>query len=223
MENYIVKIRSIRNITHDVLQIETNKPGQISFTPGQATEISINKEGWRNKTRPFTFTSLPGDDHLQFTIKTYPARKGVTNELLTLKVNDELILNDVFGTIAYRGEGTFIAGGAGITPFISILRFLRNEHKTGNNRLIFANKTLGDIILKEELTDLLGSNFINILSDEHVKGFPYGFITTSFLEDNIADLNKNIYLCGPPRMMVLVEKMLAELNIDEKLIIKETF
>ena len=96
MENLNVKITSIGHITQDVLQIFTEKPQQLDFTPGQATEVSINKEGWQNEKRPFTFTSLPNDDFLQFTIKTYPAHKGVTNELLQLKKNDELILHDVF-------------------------------------------------------------------------------------------------------------------------------
>jgi ferredoxin-NADP reductase len=85
MENLNVKILSIGHVTHDVLQIFTERPQQLDFNPGQATEISINKEGWQNERRPFTFTSLPSDDYLQFTIKTYPSHKGVTNELLRLK------------------------------------------------------------------------------------------------------------------------------------------
>ena len=146
MKNITVKIISIGHITHDVLQIFTEKPKELSFTPGQAAEISINKDGWQDEKRPFTFTSLPNDDYLQFTIKTYPAHKGVTNELLQLKKNDELILHDVFGAIAYKNEGIFIAGGAGVTPFISIFRYLRSKNEIGDNKLIFANKTKDDLI-----------------------------------------------------------------------------
>ena len=101
--------------------------------------------------RPFTFTCLPNDDYLEFTIKTYPSHKGVTNELLQLKQEDELILHDVFGAIAYKGEGVFIAGGAGVTPFISIFRFLRSKNEIGGNKLIFANKRKADIILKARI------------------------------------------------------------------------
>src|ERR1051325_10044981 len=104
MEKHVVKIKSIDHVTHDVLKIVTEKPGTYNFTPGQATDVSINREGWQNQTRPFTFTCLPDDDYLEFTIKTYPSHKGVTNELLQLKQNDELILHDVFGAIAYKGE-----------------------------------------------------------------------------------------------------------------------
>jgi len=78
MKQHLVKIKSINHLTYDVLQIVTEKLQQFNFTPGQATEISINKEGWQNEKRPFTFTSLSHNDYLQFTIKTYPSRKDVT-------------------------------------------------------------------------------------------------------------------------------------------------
>ncbi|OGV36555.1 MAG: flavodoxin reductase [Lentisphaerae bacterium GWF2_45_14] len=223
MKNHYVKIKSIRHITRDVLQIDVEKPEQLQFIPGQATEISIDKEGWQDEKRPFTFTSLPHEDYLQFTIKTYPSHKGVTNELLQLKKNDQLILHGVFGTIAYKNEGLFIAGGAGVTPFVSIFRYLQFKNKIGNNTLIFANKTKDDIILKSEFEKILGKNFINILSDEDVKGYSRGLITEKFLKANIKDCGKNVYLCGPPPMMDAIEKFLLNLHVDEKLIIKEVF
>ena len=223
MQQYPVRIRSIAIITHDVLQITTEKPKDYSFVPGQATEVSINKSGWENKNRPFTFTCLPDDDHLEFTIKTYPAHKGVTNELLQLKKDDELLLHAVFGAIAYEGEGVFIAGGAGVTPFISIFRHLHRKNETGNNKLIFANKTRTDIILEEEFTKLLGKNFVNILSDEKVDGYANGLITEDFLKANINTTDGPIYVCGPPPMMEAIEKHLYDLQIKEKRIIKEAF
>jgi ferredoxin-NADP reductase len=221
METLKVKILSIRHITHDVLQIDTEKPLNFDFIPGQATDISINKEGWQDKNRPFSFTSLPQDDFLQFTIKTYPTHKGVTNEMLSLKKNDELILHDIFGTIAYKSEGIFIAGGTGVTPFISIFRFLKSKNEVGNNKLIYANKTKDDIILRNEFEELLGKSFINILSEEETGEYLHGLITENLIRDNLTDLNKNIYLCAPPRMMILVKKILSDLGIDSKLIILE--
>ncbi len=223
MEQYFVKIKSIEKITHDVLKIVTEKPNAYYFTSGQATEISINKPGWENERRPFTFTCLPEDNYLEFTIKTYQSHKGVTNELLQLKQNDELILHDVFGTIAYKGEGVFIAGGAGVTPFISIFRFLQSKNEIGGNKLIFANKAKTGIILEQEFKHLLGNNFINILSDEKADGYAHGHITEEFLRENINDLKKRIYLCGPESMMEAVEKQLSNLGVEAKSIIKEEF
>ena len=223
MRQHLVKIKSIKHITHDVLQIVTEKPKQYNFTPGQATEVSINKTGWKNEKRPFTFTCLPDNNYLEFTIKTYPSHKSVTNELLQLKKNDEIILHDVFGAISYKGEGVFIAGGAGVTPFISIFRYLQSKNKIGNNKLIFANKTKTDIILEQEFKKLLGNNFINILSDEKTNEYAYGRITEDFIKVNSGRINKIFYVCGPPPMIEVIEKYLVHLKVDERHIVKEEF
>jgi len=184
-------------------------------------ELSLNKKGWKNEKRPFTFTSLPDNPYLEFTIKTYPSHKGVTNELLNLKENDEFILHDVFGAINYRGEGVFIAGGAGVTPFICIFRYLQSKNNTGDNKLIFANKTFGDIILADEFKKMLDKNFINILSDEIVAGYAHGQITEGFLKAHINHATKNVYICGPEPMIDAVEKQLSNLGINKNGIIKE--
>lgn len=223
MKQQLVKIKSINNITHDVLQIVTDKPLSYDFTPGQATEVAINNNKWKNEKKPFTFTSLPNNNYLEFTIKTYPSHKNITNELLQLKTNDELILHEVFGVIAYKGEGVFIAGGAGVTPFISIFRYLKSKKEIGNNKLIFANKTKADIILQNEFENLLGDNFINVLSDEKENGYLHGLITEDILKTYINGKAKYVYVCGPPPMMKSIEKQLEHLKVDEKFIIKEEF
>ena len=113
---YKLPIIDIQPITHDVKQFTLSKPDNYSFTPGQATEVSIDKNGWRDEKRPFTFTSLPEEEKLEFIIKIYNDHDGVTNQLNTLTTNDHLIIDDPWGTIQYQGKGTFLAGGAGVTP-----------------------------------------------------------------------------------------------------------
>lgn len=221
MESHIVKIKSIGKVTHDVLKIVLQKPGNYTFTPGQATEVAINKEGWTEERRPFTFTCLPEDDYLEFTIKTYPSHNGVTNELLKLQPGDELILHDVWGAISYRGEGIFIAGGAGITPFLSIFRYLHSVNKINGNKLIFANKTKADIIHEEEFKELLGDAFINILSDETVAGYEHGFITETFLKKNLPAARGKFYVCGPPPMMDAIQQILTNLGVGEDSVVVE--
>ncbi len=221
MESHIVKIKSIDKITPDVVKIVLEKPAKYIFTPGQATEIAINKPEWTEEKRPFTFTSLPEENDLEFTIKTYPSHKGVTNELLNLKPGDELILHDVWGAIAYKGEGVFIAGGAGITPFLSIFRHLHSLNKIAGNKLIFANKTKADIIHEQELKDLLGDSFINILSDEAITGYEHGMITQKFLKENIGSVDKIFYVCGPPPMMDAIQGYLTNLGVGENAVVVE--
>lgn len=216
-----VKILSIDKINHNVLRIVTEKPVGFVFSPGQATEISISKPGLQDERRPFTFTSLPEYDHLEFTIKTYPERRGVTNELLLLKRGDELILHDVFGAITYRGKGVFIAGGAGITPFISILRSLQVKNEITGNKLIFSNHTREDIILQSELRQMLGKDFINILTREKTNEYPYGRINEQFLGRYIENFDQQFYVCGPPPMMDTVLPLLRKLGVREEAMVIE--
>jgi ferredoxin-NADP reductase len=141
--------------------------------------------------------------------------------LLHLKQNDELVLHGVFGSITYTEEGVFIAGGAGITPFISILRDLKAKNGIGKNMLVFANKTKADIILEDELKTILGKAFINILSDEKVEGYYHGRVTEEFLRANITNFNQQFYVCGPPPMIKDVEKLLIHLGVRKEHITKE--
>ena len=221
MKSYIEKIVSIDKVTHDVLKIVLNKPANYSFTPGQATEVSINKEGWKDEKRPFTFTCLPDDSLLEFTIKTYPDHSGVTNELRSLQPGDELIIRDVWGAITYKGEGLFIAGGAGVTPFIAIFRHLQQQKKIGNNKLIFGNKTKADIIYRQEFRNMLGDNFINILSDEKKEGYAHGMIDRKFLEKHKEASLKKFYVCGPPPMMKAIEGILSEMGVASDAVVVE--
>jgi ferredoxin-NADP reductase len=221
MEEHIVKIIDITKVTHDVKRFQIEKPEGYSFLPGQATEISINTPKWKNEKRPFTFTCLNTASFLEFTIKIYPEHNGVTAELGKLKTGDELIIRDVWGAITYKGKGVFIAGGAGVTPFISIFRDLQTKNEISGNRLIFANKTKADIILEAEFQKLLGKDFVNILSDENIDGYSHGWINEAFLKSIVTDFNTKFYVCGPPPMMDAVKKILANLGVSGNEIVLE--
>lgn len=221
MEEHIVRILDLEQVTQNVRRFRVEKPDGYTFIPGQATEISVNKPELINKKGPFTFTCRNSDHYLEFTIKIYPQRQGKTNELGKLKVGEELIIRDVWGTIAYKGKGVFIAGGAGITPFIAIFRDLETRNEVDGNRLLFANRTKEDIINEDEFRRLLGENFINILSDEQAEGFEYGFVDDNFLNKYITDFSQKFYICGPPPMMKAVLAHLKMLEVSEDSIIKE--
>ncbi|MBN2863100.1 MAG: hypothetical protein JXN62_08065 [Bacteroidales bacterium] len=218
MEEHIVRILDVEKVTHDVNRYRVEKPYGYSFIPGQATEVSINTPELKNEKRPFTFTCLNREPYLEFTIKIYPSHNGVTNELGKLKTGDELIIRDVWGAINYKGKGVFIAGGAGITPFISILRDLQVKDEIAGNILLFANKTKEDIILHNELKNMLGNAFINILSEEKAEGYFHGMISENFLKEQIVDLHSNYYVCGPPPMIDSVLKQLSDLGVSTDLV-----
>ena len=209
---HIVKIISVQPVTHNVRRFRFEKPEGYHFHPGQATEVSINKEGWKDERRPFTFTSLNEWPYLEFTIKIYSDHPGVTNELGSLKEGDELIIRDVWGAIAYKGEGYFIAGGAGITPFIAILRQLKKDNKVASNQLYFSNKTENDIILHEELNTILGKNAHYIVTDSNDHRYQKSYINKAFLEKEISDFKKPFYICGPDKMVSDISGILTELG-----------
>jgi ferredoxin-NADP reductase len=200
MEN-IVRLIEIFQVTHDVKCFRAEKPPGYKFLPGHATDLSINKPGFEKETRPFTFTALTSEPYLEFTIKRYAERHGITDKLHHLKPGDELIVRDSWGAIDYKGPGYFIAGGAGITPFIAILRSLHLENRMEDNRLFFSNKTAADIIYKEELIKILGKNVVFCLTRDNTDGFENRRIDEKFIRKNIPDFNRHFYICGPDPMV----------------------
>lgn len=220
---HIIKIQDIGFITHNVLHIKTDRPANYSFSPGQATEVAINQEEWKNEKRPFTFTSLPEDGFLEFTIKVYPSHDGVTDQLQTLEIGDTFIIGDSWGAISYKGPGVFLAGGAGVTPFISILKNLRQQGSLEGNKLLFGNKRERDIILQGQFEQWLGKDFINILSDEQSSKFDHGYMDTSFIKKHVENAEKYFYVCGPPPMMDSVLKSLKQLEVPNQKIVTEDF
>ena len=222
-EEHIVKILKTEYVTHNVKRFTLSKPDSYKFKPGQATDIVINLPEWKEERRPFTFTSLNEWNHLEFTIKIYSDHNGVTNKLGTLLAGDELILHDIWGAIRYKGEGIFIAGGAGVTPFIAIFRQLQEDRKLGNNKLIFSNRTVKDIILKDEFEKMLGENFINTITGEKTEKYDNRKIDESYLKEKIKDLSQYFYICGPDAMIENVKDILLHLGADENKIVIEQF
>ena len=221
MKEYIVKIITTEFVTHDVKRFTVEKPKGYTFKAGQATEVSINKPEWKGEKRPFTFTSLNDWKELEFTIKIYEEHNGVTNQMGKLQTGDEIIIRDVWGAITYKEKGVFIAGGAGITPFIAILRQLEADKELKGNKLIFSNKTSADIILKEEFEKILKNDFYTVLTREHVIGFIDRRIDESYLKDTIKNFSQHFYICGPETFVKSIQAILVDLGAKSDAVIIE--
>lgn len=209
---HTVRIQSVGDVTHNVKRFRTDKPAGYEFTPGHATEVSINKEDWKDEKRPFTFTSLTQDPFLEFTIKIYPDHHGVTEQMGKLEPGDELVIRDTWGAIEYKGPGYIIAGGAGITPYIAILRNLQHQGNLDGLTLFFSNKTDKDIILKDELDAILGENARYVITDQKDTTHIRSYINKDFLKENIDDFKARFYVCGPPEMTEEINGVLKELG-----------
>ncbi|NBC82237.1 MAG: flavodoxin reductase [Bacteroidetes bacterium] len=217
MEKHTARILDIANITHDVKRFRIEKPEGYTYEPGQATEVAIHKPEMENEGRPFTFTGLNEEDTLEFIIKIYNDHDGITKEFGKLQKGDELLIEDAWGAITYKGPGTFIAGGAGVTPFIAILRDLAKKGQLADNMLIFSNKTKKDIILHDEFSKILGNKFVNVLTQEESKKFEKRRVNKSYLQEKITNFDQPFYVCGPDGFVTDISKVLKELgaNPDE--------
>lgn len=211
---YKLKILKTNFITHNVKRILVEKPKDeyFMYKPGQATHLSINKPGWEDKKRPFTFTSLNNWPELEFTVKIYDKREAVTHEMGKLVEGDELILHDVFDTIQYKGPGIFLAGGTGITPFIAIFRALLASGNLRGVALLYSNKTQEDIIYGKELHEMLGNAYVNVFTRQGVIGFREHRIDRQFLIDNIGNFDYKFYVCGPRDFTDDITKHLVSLG-----------
>lgn len=215
------KILMTEFVTHDTKRFILEKPETIEYKPGQACEISIDKDGWRNEKRPFTFTSLNNDEVVEFIIKRYDEHDAVTKELHELEPGEYLLLSEAFGAITYKGKGVFIAGGAGVTPFIAILRDLNKKDEVKGNKLIFSNKTSKDIILEKEFREMLGDDLILTLTDEVNKNYYNQRINKEFIKEHVNDFSRKFYVCGPPKFVKDITQFLKELGADTQNVVIE--
>ncbi|HMC96964.1 MAG TPA: hypothetical protein VKG92_04890 [Flavobacteriales bacterium] len=221
MEKHVVSILHTEFITPNVKRFTLERPTGFTFEPGQATDVSINKPGWEDQLRPFTFTNLPGAKRLEFTIKIYDAHHGVTEQLGLLHAGDELILHEVFGAIAYKGPGFFIAGGAGVTPFIAILRDLHDRKQLRGNTLLVSNQSADDVILDDEFTKMLGKHFLKVFTRQHVIGFRERRIDRDTLIALVEDFDQHFYVCGPDDFVKDINAMLLSLGATSESLVFE--
>ncbi len=216
-----VEIIETAEVTHNVRRFKFERPQGFDFEPGQATEVAVDRDGWRDEKRPFTFTSLRDWDHLEFTIKIYPGHDGVTEQLGKLQAGDHLLIDDAWGTIQYKGKGTFIAGGAGVTPFIAILRDLADKGDIDGHKLIFSNKSERDIILREEWEAMDGLQCLFVVTDDSDSDLPHGRIDEAFLRENVTGLDQQFYVCGPDAMVKDIKQALRNLGADADALVFE--
>ncbi len=221
MNSYRAQLLMSGFVTHDVHRYIFTRPEGFCFKPGQGTEIAVAAEDSRDARRPFTPTSLPDEAALEFTIKSYPEHHGLTARLARLEPGTEFVLTPAFGTITYRGPGTFIAGGAGITPMLAIVRQLAREGTLSGHRMLFSNKTPADIICEKELRHYFGSDLVLTCTRESGPGYLDRRIDQDLLSKHVADFGQHLYVCGPPAFVKNITSVLERLGAEPETLIFE--
>lgn len=220
MNGEIIKIIKTEYITPNVKRFTLQKPEGFTYLPGQAVELSINKNGATDDLRPFTLTSIETDQTLEFIIKIYESHHGFTEQLAKLLPGDELLIHEPFGAIQYNGPGLFIAAGTGITPFISIFREFVQKQRPLKSSLLFANRTIDDIILPVDLTGTFGLRYFNILSEPQKPETPQ-YIDKSLLAQHVSENYPYYYICGPDQFVAATIENLVSFGISRDRIVFE--
>jgi len=213
-------LRSIEPVTHDTHHLVFDRPDGFEYKPGQGVELSVLKAGWEDEGRPFTPVTLPHEDTLEFVIKSYPEHDGVTEQIGKLSPGDKVRIKGPFGAIADEGPGVFIAGGAGVTPMIAILRKRLDENGTlDGSTLVFANKTADDIIWRDKFEAMDGLTTAFVV-DSPGADVPQQRLTRDYLRQFV-EPETRCYLCGPPPMMEAVRTALHDIGVESDQIVEE--
>lgn len=202
---------------------------KYEFIPGQYVEVkppSIKGHG-----KCYTISSVPGDETICLTIK----RKGeVSSALIDMCIGDEITFDGPYGNF-YPSENmndlVMVAGGIGVTPFLSVIRSKLESGKNSRIALIYSNKTKGDIAFFDELNEmakkysqfeviycLTQENAVNPLISEYFR------INKQIFERYTAPVNdKCYYICGSIGFVNDMWKLLKELGVLEEFIFTESF
>lgn len=209
-----------------------------SFHPGQFASIRVMDNGKWSKPHPFTISGAPGDS-LQMTIKK--SGRFTTEIIPSLTQDSQIQCAGPFGVfckdIALREEVVMIAGGVGITPFLSVLRHFSKTDAKNICTLFWCNKTFADAFAASELEEIarkINLTIIHVLSREinpdiyyeedkpNIK-FERGRFSRDMLAQHIHSTTASFYLCGPSGMQETVLEELSAYGIAPDSVEKEEF
>lgn len=220
------KVKSISQNTHDTFTITID--GHKNFEAGQFCFLRLNKNKLHAR-HPFTVSSMPGED-MTFTIKLAGRFTQTAKEL---KPGDEILIDGPFGNFIPKPDHdlVFIAGGVGITPFMSILKDRVNKDVNQNITLIYGSRTETDIIFKNEIDNITAPWFKKVYLLSLVEdGIPMpadcekGFICDDVLTRHVKDIKGSLYyICGPEIMKDNAKKLLKEKGIPGGQVFVEDF
>lgn len=209
--------------------IRFSRPDSFLFLPGQFIFITIGT-GTAALTRHLSISSSPSDSFLEVT-------KGMTGHpfaeaLRGLKAGDEIVVRGPLGSFTFRSDFdkvAFIAGGIGITPLWSMIRYATDMLYNSDITLLYSAKTEPEILFREKMTEIAKANLhlnIVITLTESVPGWGghTGRINRGMIENEIPDWRERVFFTsGPPAMVDAIVAILREMDLPEDHIRSEYF
>ena len=190
--------------------------------------ISIKtKIGDTITSRPYSICSSPKEalnGKYSIMIEDYPAGFVAPYLYKNIQIGDEFTISSPMGTFYYeplRDEKHVVAlaGGSGVTPFISMAYAIRDEIEDFDLTLIYGSRTRDSIYFKDELDELLNVTnkvkIIHVLFDEKIDGYEYCFITSDLIKKYASD-NYSVFACGPGSFYSFMKEDIKKLNLKKK-------
>lgn len=235
----ILRVKAIFDETPNVKTFRLMEPnlGPIPFTflPGQYATLTSEINGEKVR-RSYTISSSPTQrDYIELAVK----REQYGRE--SRHLHDHTTPGDLLEVTAPAGKFFFtgkeangivlIAGGVGITPMMSVLRYLTDRSYPKDVHLLYAVNSPADIIFREECDYLarrhpnVSVDIIVLKTDGTPWAGPVGLITSDFIMKKVPDIvqHQMIHLCGPPLMMDAVKSALLELRVPPEYVMTENF
>lgn len=204
------------------------------FQAGQYVNLFVQIDGVRT-SRPYSISSSPTQvGHWDLTIRR-TAGGFVSNYLLdTVRVGDGLESSGPAGTFTYNPlfhdrDLVFLAGGSGITPFMSMIREVADRGLKRRIQLVYGSRSPDDVIFGRELELLAGRQEninVDVVISEPPAGYVgrTGFLTADCLRDCLGEVEgKMFYLCGPEAMYSFCGAALAEMGVPGRRVRREVF
>ncbi len=214
------------------------RPSQtLAFLPGQYMEFTLAHPhpDSRGNRRYFTLASSPTENVVHLGVRFYEKSSSFKQALYSLDGKTGLTGAQIAGDFTLPPDPTqklvFIAGGIGITPFRSMLKYLLDTHQRRDIILLYANKTIDEIVYRDVLSSAqskLGVKIFYILTDKSAlprnwTGFT-GRMDEQMLIQAVPDYQeRTFYLSGPPEMVQAHEESLKRLHIRRSQIKKDFF
>lgn len=212
------------------LTAETNRP--FHYFPGQFVIFSFHSKHISREPHPFTLSSTPTRPQcLQITVR---ASGDWTRNIGRIAEGDRVHVQGPFGRFSHffndpDREMVMIAGGIGITPMLSMLRYLSDRQDHRAITLIWSNRTRDDMVHSEDLDDLAakltGLRLLLIFTQKAEAGSPFGRLNSEKLTEMLSACSRQsaVFLCGPVQMMRQLSRDLKKTGFSADLIHTETF
>ncbi len=217
-------------LANNVLQFTFQAAGHVPFLPGQYMEWTLpHKEtDSRGNRRYFSILSSPSAEEMAIGVKFYDQSSSYKLALYNLEPGERVIAAQLAGDFVLpknlaKKHLVFIAGGIGITPFISMIQSIIDTKTKCNITLFYSNNSLNDIAFIDTLEKARALGVQTIYTLTNTKTLPKdwqwetGFITEGMIKRHAPHYEDSIYYISGPQLMVQTfEKMLRDFSIPKR-------